>query len=63
MYTPKNNTELRNILEALRTFTSLQGMQDLSEILEDAEITLAMEELKSENLKAKARNDEEPASG
>lgn len=47
MYIPKDTAEMRSILEALRTYASLQGMQELSELLGDVEIALAMEELQS----------------
>ena len=63
MYTPKDSAELRNILEALRTFTSLRGMRELSELLEDAEIALAMEELNRKNQDIGLSNEEEPISG
>ena len=48
MYTPKDTAEMHSILEALRTFSSLQGMTELSELLGDAEFALAMEELQSD---------------
>ncbi len=57
VYIPKDTAEMRCILEALRTYSALQGMATLSEMLGDAEIALAMEELEAD------RSETVPASG
>jgi hypothetical protein len=43
VYLPKDNNELREIIESLRVFASTHGMTTLGELLADAGIVVEME--------------------